>query len=121
MKIRIKETGKLETLTIIDPNSGVNWAGDLVGNDEDITYNDDTDEYECQQSAYDWWANHMYKHQAADERWTELLRSADADDDTHDKMQDDYYSSHGHGDLEDWPDALNEICDKWAEILAKNS
>lgn len=55
MKIRIKETGEVKDLTIIDRKTGCEWTADLVGDDDCITYNRALEVYETDQESYEWW------------------------------------------------------------------
>ena len=67
MEFIINETGKLEELTIIDPQTGMDWSNDLIGNSgavgQYIQYDDAEDAYRINQEDFDWWAEYisMYK------------------------------------------------------------
>lgn len=54
MDLRIKETGEFKTLVIRDKN-GIDFAHDLMHDDDQIKYNYETEEYETSQSAFDFW------------------------------------------------------------------
>ncbi len=61
MKVRIRETGAIEELVIIDRESGFDWSRDLIGHagalaDGQFVHDQDVDVYDASQAAYDWWA-----------------------------------------------------------------
>lgn len=73
MKVRIKETGSLETLSIIDPASGCDYVADYIGNtgalsDGQFARSGDDDVFECDQDTYDWWSAVLDRQAAVDER-----------------------------------------------------
>ena len=72
MKIRIKETGEVKELTVIDRKTGVDWTADLVGDDDQIAWNDELGVSETTQDAYDWWAAYIADY-TADEEMIEVL------------------------------------------------
>ncbi|NCU27728.1 hypothetical protein EOM86_13600, partial [Candidatus Nomurabacteria bacterium] len=58
IEIRIVETDEVRTLSLIDPDSGVDFVQDFIGNNGGFeggifTYNGD--EYECSKDTFDWW------------------------------------------------------------------
>jgi len=60
MNIIIKETGKVETLSIIDPKTGVNYISDFIGNqgalsDGQFTFDENKDGWVADQATFDWW------------------------------------------------------------------
>jgi len=116
MEIRVKETNKLEEINIFDAN-GSNWTGDLVGYDINITYNIDTEEYECTQETYDWWVDHIERRQAADDRWEQLLDTADSD--KYDKMVEDVANAF-NCDMTDYPEVLDNLCDVYDTEVESN-
>ena len=67
-RIEIKETGSVEEITVIDPNTYLDWSGDLIGNayPEIEGYNDDG-EMIMTQANFDWWDNYCIEYQQADE------------------------------------------------------
>lgn len=105
MNVKIRETGKLETLSTIDRKSGVNWTGDLVGNsgafaDGQFEWSDEDDAYLVSQDDYDWWVKYI-----SDLETTEAEAEALAErlgisvDDVMDRIgeyQDGDYDSHRH-------------------------
>lgn len=61
MNVKIKETGKIENLSIIDRNTGVDWVNDLIGNagalsDGQFEWSEEDDAYLVSQAEYDWWS-----------------------------------------------------------------
>jgi len=78
--IEIKETGKKEKITVIDPKTGVDWSGDLIGNacsDMD-GYNDDGETIMTQDN-FNWWENYCSEYQKADELVNEFFQDIKTD------------------------------------------
>ena len=77
MKLYIKETGKIETLSIIDPKNGCDYIFDFVGNtgafdrEFEKTDNENVD-FAISQADYDWWAKVVADNQALEYRIAEL-------------------------------------------------
>lgn len=64
MNIKIQETGKSETLIIIDSRSGVNWVQDLIGNagafdDGQFAWSEGDDAYIASQDTFEWWEKYI--------------------------------------------------------------
>lgn len=60
MDIKIKETGQVVTLSIIDKNSGVDWIADLIGNSGTILeWSDDENCHLADQETVDWWRQYI--------------------------------------------------------------
>ena len=79
MKIVITETSAAETLSIIDPKSGVNYIADFIGNtgalnDGQFTWDDKRDAYACTQDTFDWWKSVVTANQALDDRINALVQ-----------------------------------------------
>lgn len=79
MKIIIKETSAIETLSIIDPKSGVDYIYDFVGNtgaliDGQFDWDEDRDAYICDQATFDWWDTVVTANQALDYRIYDLVQ-----------------------------------------------
>ena len=78
MKLYIKETGKIETLSIIDPKTGCDYIFDFVGNtgafdrEFEKTDNENAD-FAISQADYDWWAKVVADNQALDYRIADLV------------------------------------------------
>lgn len=69
MELRIKETGTLEELIIMDRNANVEVTQDLTAGDTEITYNRETGEYEVSNESYKWWTEEIKAyHEALDLR-----------------------------------------------------
>lgn len=71
MKVQIKETGEIKTLSIIDRKSGVNYVSDLIGNagalnDGQFKYQDYDGTYLADQGTYDWWAQYIEDSETTD-------------------------------------------------------
>jgi hypothetical protein len=109
MEIKIKETGELETLEIIDPKYGVNWINDLMGNHGELPeYDDEEGIYLIDQESYDWWKDLTSRYQAADDRYYELKKEVDDTEAFEREMQDACSC-----DLENMPEAMQAVCDEW--------
>lgn len=77
MQIIINETGATETLTMINPDSGVDCVVDFIGNtgalaNGEIVWDDDHGTYRCDQNTYDWWERVIAAHEAMEQRIDEL-------------------------------------------------
>lgn len=82
MKIIIKETSALETLSIIDPKSGVNYISDFIGNtgaliDGQFEWDEDRDAYLCSQETFDWWDAVVTSNQSLNNRIQKLVQEHD--------------------------------------------
>lgn len=110
MKIQIIETGALETLSIIDPKSGMDFVQDLMGNHESLPdYNDEIDAYEMTLEDYGWWLDLTTRYEKQDHRMYELRQYAD-DRDAFDSSWESYNAAN---DLEDLPGYMEQFCDDW--------
>jgi len=56
MKIRIKETGKMKELTIIDEN-GIEWTQDLITASD--FWDENAEEFEMSADEFEWWAEYI--------------------------------------------------------------
>ena len=84
MKIIIKETSAIETLSIIDPKSGFDYIYDLIGNtgalsDGQFVWNEDRNAYVCTQETFDWWYAVVTAHQSLDNRIHKLVQEHDSE------------------------------------------
>ena len=121
MTIKIKETSEMEELSLIDPKSGTDWTGDLLGNhDAEMEYDDDTGTYTMTQENYDWWSDLINRYQAADDTCHELL--SELDDEASEELQ---LRVNDIGcDLENYPESLLQICNEHGPktmIIAEDS
>jgi len=86
MKVKIKGTEKIESLSIIDKKSNEDWVHDFIGNtgafcDEQFTYNEEFEMYEVDQEDFEWWHNVIKEKVAADEIYYAFLESLNDEDD----------------------------------------
>ena len=107
MEIKINETNEIVTLRIIDEN-GVNWINDLMGNNGALPEYDG-DYYLMPQDDFNHWKNLTSSYQEAYDRYNQLLR--ELDNDRYEILIES--ASNINVDLEDYPGALNEICDEF--------
>ncbi len=79
MKIIIKETSAVETLSLIDPKSGVDYIYDFIGrtgalNDGQFEWDADHDAYVCDQETFDWWRDVVEANQVLEYRIDALAK-----------------------------------------------
>lgn len=107
MKIIINETKQTKQLSIIDPETGVDWIADFVGNtgaltDGQFVYSDEQDAYLCDQSTFDWWVKVVNDHQVVADRIA-ALNSVHGSDAVFEVV-----ANVGGCDLEDYAAIVNE-------------
>jgi len=108
MKIMIKETSVAKTLSIIDPNSGVDFIKDFVGNtgafiDGQFQWDEDRDCYVCDQDTFDWWDTVVTDVQSLDYRIHELVAEHGSE-----AVNDIVHEAAAYVDLEDHAATVNE-------------
>lgn len=64
MKIQIKETGEIKYLKLVDPETGVDWVQDLIGNggalsDGQFEWDDEAEMYVTTEETYKWWSDYV--------------------------------------------------------------
>lgn len=64
-QIRIIETGEIKALNILDPKTGLDWSGDLLGN-YDACSEHDGENWMMPKESYDWWERVMAEYEDAD-------------------------------------------------------
>ena len=118
---RIKETGKIETLTLIDANTGCCWLNDAMAGDTSITpfecdesYEGPESDVDCNQETFDWWAEVIPIYEAADNRWHELKQKANGE--FYDHMESAFLDIDG-SEFNDYPYTLNTFCEEWEKLL----
>jgi hypothetical protein len=75
MKVKIKETGKIETLSVIDPQTGCCYVSDLIGNADGFSQferDEASDTWLCDQETFDWWLNYIRATEKSDAMVEEL-------------------------------------------------
>ena len=76
MKLYIKETGAIETLSIIDPKTGCDYIADFIGNtgafEREFEKTDKAD-YAIRRIDYAWWAKVVADNQALEWRIMRLV------------------------------------------------
>lgn len=111
MKVKIKETGEIRELSVVDPRTGVDWIQDFVGNagaliDGQFTAQDDGT-YVASKGTFEWWEKAANEHQAMDERIEELSDLYGSDVITN------IVSLVADVDLEDLPSVVNRELDEF--------
>lgn len=110
MKLYIKETGKIETLSIIDPKTSCDYIFDFVGNtgafdrEFEKTDNENVD-FAISQADYNWWAKVVADNQALENRIAELVVEHG-----YDRVMDAVTSI--NSDLEDYAATANAALDE---------
>ena len=79
MKIVIRETGEIKGLSIVNPQSGIDYIKDFVGNtgaldDGQFSRDDERDAYICDQGTFVWWATVVADNQALEDRINDLVQ-----------------------------------------------
>lgn len=62
MKVKIKESGNIESLSIIDPRTGCCCIKDLILKNEcysDFVHDEERDVWSCDQETFEWWSEHI--------------------------------------------------------------
>lgn len=111
MKVFIKESATAETLSIIDPKTGVNYVADFIGNtgalaDGQFVWDEERDTYVCDQKTFDWWSSVITAQQALDYRTRELINEHGP------KAVHDVIHAAGGVDLEDHAANVNRALDE---------
>lgn len=109
MQCKIKETGAIIKLSIIDPESGVDWVMDMIGNAGALNDGrfeqdeDDADLYHVSREEYDWWARHIKNYGAMERKIAEAREQGMRETDI------EYAKEHyADGDEEDGPQNVIE-------------
>jgi hypothetical protein len=113
MDIRIKETGELKSLSIIDPQTGCNWEIDLMGNhDADMIYDDDEGVYIMDHETFDWWDDLLARYQTADYKLNETRCGVDNPESLDAYLVD---MAVGSCELDNYPEALTAAINDWLD------
>jgi hypothetical protein len=70
MQIFNTDTQAIETISITNPDSGVEFTRDLIGNAggfDNFGWDDDREMHACDQSTFDWWADVVGKYQVLED------------------------------------------------------
>ena len=103
----------LVPLLYIDPENGVDWLGDLMGNHDAYFDIDDDLNHLIDKDEFDWWHNLVTEYQAADNRYHDLYRRLQTDDNNTDLDTLETLKQNINAELEDYPWALNKVCDRF--------
>jgi hypothetical protein len=110
MNIIIKETAATETLSIIDPKTGVDYIIDFIGNTGALRNEFDRDEerdvFICDQETFNWWYTVVTEHQALENRIHELINEHGSE------AVYDVVHAAGSVDLEDHTGNVNQALDE---------
>lgn len=112
LKIKINETGAMETLSMISPN-GTDAAADMIGNHDgfgpeswQFELDSDSGIYTANQETYDWWAKVLMENEELEER-IEALKEEHGSDAVQEVIE-----AAGIVDLEDHAANLNKALDE---------
>jgi hypothetical protein len=72
MMIKILESGKIEELEAVS-SSGVEFTRDLLGNNDALHFNDDTDEFEMKEEDFDWWKEYIDNYNSDEIKKEEII------------------------------------------------
>ncbi len=111
MHVRVIETGEVKTLRLIDPESGVDFVQDFVGNgggfeNKDFVYNHEDDVFEATAQAFNWWNQVISDQQELVDRIDELKEEHGSD------AVNEVLESVGGHDLEDDAAVVNAALDE---------
>lgn len=109
--VRIRESGVTETLSIIDPASGVDYIADFVCctdalRDGQFTWDDSIDAYVCDQETFGWWATVIEDVQALNYRIHALVEEHGS------RVVYDVIHTVDSSDLETHAETLNRVLDE---------
>ena len=108
MDVKIRKTGERENLIIIDPDTGIDWINDLMGNCNELPeYDEDAGCYVMTRDDFEWWDDLTIRYQKADDRYHSLLTTLNNNNSK--KLFNDVQNI--YVDLENYPEALNDACD----------
>jgi len=76
MRVKITETGKIESLNIYT-SDGIDWTFDFIGNlgaldDGQFIQNENEYCWECNQETFDWWRGHIKNYDTMQGMITEI-------------------------------------------------
>lgn len=111
MQVKVIETGDVKTLRLIDPDSGVDFVQDFVGNgggfeNKDFVYNHEDDVFEATAQAFSWWNQVISDQQELVDRISELKEEHGSD------AVNEVLESVGGHDLEDDAAVVNAALDE---------
>lgn len=111
MQVKVIETGDVKTLRLIDPDSGVDFVQDFVGNgggfeNKDFVYNHEDDVFEATAQAFNWWNQVISDQQELVDRISELKEEHGSD------AVNEVLESVGGHDLEDDAAVVNAALDE---------
>jgi len=123
LKIKIKETGLIYDLSIIDPKTGVDWISDFIGNHDGFREGEfekpaDTDanyDYEIDQGHFNWWETVINDNEALDYRIHDLNQEHGWE-----TIQNIVWKAYDGADLEYQASMVNQVLDEFeAELEAE--
>lgn len=111
--VKITETGKIETLNIIDPYTGTDYSADLLGNHDAFNGFDDADDINTMsREDYDWWAELLPRLETAESAAHDYHEFLCDGDDFIDQL------NHLLGrDLENLPEAIMDAIEQHREMV----
>ena len=111
MDIKIKETGELKSLSIIDPQTGCEWTQDLLGNyDAEMIFDEDAVVHIIEQETFAWWKELIERYQVADDHLNDVRGMVDNPEDLDAYLID---MAVGSCELENYPESLTDAVNDW--------
>lgn len=109
----VGEKSKTTQLSIIDPETGIDFINDFIGNHggfSEFTYVEDDDIYYCTEFTYDWWVKVVKDNQDLVDRIHALNRIYGSYE-----VQEKLLEQENHVDLEDHAKVYNNLLDELEE------
>ena len=111
MDIKIKETGELSSLSIIDTQTGCEWTQDLLGNyDAEMIFDEDAGVHIMDKENFAWWEDLINRYQAAYNYLSEVRSLVDNPEDLDAYLID---MAVGSCELENYPESLTDAVNDW--------
>ncbi|GIV81740.1 MAG: hypothetical protein KatS3mg051_1094 [Anaerolineae bacterium] len=111
MRVYVPDSGLEATLSIVDPDTGVNYAQDFIGNagalsDGQFVFSEEHGAYLCSSETLEWWVEVLEEYQALEDRIHSLERMHGWE--RVQRVLDEVPAA----DLEDYPGRANTALDK---------
>ena len=124
MKILIKDTNTIASITMTDPKTGINWEADYIGeNISDCDYEDPTGDFVdlvemvMTRENFDWWKKQCAEYESSDEKLYTLRNNPKFQDEygTTSELDEEFHQYINGFDFNSQPKAMSQFCDDWEE------